>query len=148
MGVSLFPVFGASLSDITATKDGAEVAGLAGLRVGLKLFPLIRGRVDITRLELVKPVISVVRQKNGRLNIETPGSGSSGGGGTLSVKRLSVSQGTVRYDDLQTGQKLEMEGIDLAVRDFVAGGPAGADPMKALSFSRVTSRAARSRPAT
>lgn len=134
LSVSLFPVFGASLSDITATKDGAEVAGLAGLKVGLKLIPLIRGRVEITGLELVKPVISIVRQKNGKLNIETQGSGSSGGS-ALSVKKLSISQGIVRYDDLQSGQKVELEGIDITARDVVAGGPAGADPLKTLSFA-------------
>ena len=136
LGVSLFPVFGASVSDISATKDGAEVASLAGLRIGLRLFPLIRGKVDITELELVKPVISVVRLKNGKLNIEPPASGSSsGGGGAMSVKKLSISQGTVRYADLASGQKAELDGIDLTVRDLAVGGPAGADMMKTLSFA-------------
>ena len=134
LSVSIFPVFGASATDITATKDGAEVAGLAALRIGLKLLPLIRGRIDITQVELVKPVVSIVRLKNGKLNIETQGGGSSGGG-ALSVKKLSVSQGTVRYADLLSGQKVEMEGIDVTAHDVVAGGPAGADPMKTLSFS-------------
>ena len=135
LSVSLFPIFGASLADITATKDGAEVAGLAKLRIGLKLLPLIKGKVDITRLELVKPVISIVREKNGKFNIETQGGKSSGSGGALAINKLSISDGTVSFNDLQSGQKIEADGIDLSASDILAGGSAGADPMKALALT-------------
>ena len=133
LNVSLLPVFGVSLADITATKGGAAVAGMASLKVGLKLLPLIRGRVEITRLELVKPRVSIVRQKNGTLNIETQGGGSSGT--SLTVNKLSVSQGSLSFADLPSGQKIELDGLDLAVRDLHSGGPAGGKPLQALSFT-------------
>jgi AsmA family/AsmA-like C-terminal region len=133
MNVSLFPVLGASLGDISATQRGAEVIGMAHLRIGLKLVPLIRGRVDITQLQLVSPVLSIVRQRDGKLNIDALFAGSSSG--PVTVKKLSVSQGTIRYADLQSGEKVELDGISLAAADLHAGGAAGANPMKNLSFS-------------
>jgi hypothetical protein len=133
VSVSLFPVFGASLADITATKGGADVASMASLRIGLKFLPLVRGRAEITRLELVKPVISIVRQKNGKLNIETQGGQSSGN--PLTVKKLSISQGSLRFTDLQSGGKIELEGVDITAADLFAGGTPGGDPLKTLSLN-------------
>ena len=133
VSVSLFPVFGASLADVTATKGGADVASMASLRIGLKLLPLVRGRAEITRLELVKPVISIVRQKNGKLNIETQGGQSSGN--PLAVKKLSISQGSLRFADLQSGGKIELEGVDITAADIFAGGTSPGDPIKALALT-------------
>jgi uncharacterized protein involved in outer membrane biogenesis len=133
VSVSLFPVFGASLADITATKGGADVASMANLRIGLKLLPLIRGRAEITKLELVKPVISILRQKNGKLNIEPPAGESSGS--PLTVNKFAVSQGNIRFADLQSGGKIELDGIDISAADLFAGGAPAGDPLKTLSLT-------------
>ena len=146
VSVSLFPVFGASLADITATKGGADVASMANLRIGLKLLPLIRGRAEITRLELVKPVISIVRQKNGKLNIE-PQAGQSSGN-PLTVKKLAISQGNLRFTDLQSGGKIELDGIDITAGDLFAGGDAGRRSVENPLAHWGRSGAGRSRPAT
>src|SRR5512135_3365945 len=67
LSVSFFPVFGASLADITVNNAGADVATVANMKIGLELLPLIRHRFAISRLDLVKPAISILRQKNGKL---------------------------------------------------------------------------------
>jgi len=130
--VSLFPVFGASLADITVKNGGADVATVANMKIGLKLLPLIRRRLEISRLDLVKPVISVVRQKNGKLNIETQGGGSSGN--PVSVKKLAISGGSLLFSNLQTGEKIELDGLDITAGGLSAGGPPGGDPLKTLSL--------------
>src|SRR5512135_2063464 len=67
LSVSFIPVFGASLADITVKNGGADVATVAKMKIGLELLPLIRHRFAISRLDLVKPAISILRQKNGKL---------------------------------------------------------------------------------
>lgn len=133
--VSVFfsPGFGASLADITVKNGGADVATGASMKIGLKLLPLLVGRIKISRLELVKPVISIVRQKNGKLNIEMQRIMPLGE--LLSLKNIAVSQGSFLLTNLQSGGRIELEGIDITVGNISAGGTPGGDPLKTLSFT-------------
>ncbi len=131
--VSVLPVFGASLANITVKSGGADVATVADMKVGLKLLPFLIGKVRISRLELARPVISVVRQKDGTLNIETRRGKPSGMYAAL--KELVLSEGSLLYTDLRSGGRTEWEGIDFTVRGLSAGGTPGEDPLKTLSFT-------------
>ncbi|MCX6570156.1 MAG: AsmA family protein [Candidatus Aminicenantes bacterium] len=133
-GVNVFfsPGFGASLADITVKNGGADVATGASMKIGLKLLPLIWGRIRISRLELVKPVISIVRQKNGKLNIEMQRIMPLGE--LLTLKNIAVSQGSFLFTNLQSGGRIELEGVDITVGNISAGGTPGGDPLKTLSF--------------
>jgi uncharacterized protein involved in outer membrane biogenesis len=131
--VSLLPTFGASFADISVKNGGADVGTIAKVKVGLKLRPLLVGRIKISRLELVKPVVTVVRQKDGTLNIEMPGGKPSGK--RIAFKKIAVSDGSLVYSDLRTGGKTELEGIDITIRDLLAGGTPGGDPLKTLSLA-------------
>jgi AsmA protein len=132
MSVSFIPVFGASLADITVKNAGADVATVAKMKIGLKLLPLIRHRFEISRLDLIKPVISIIRQKNGKLNIDT--ATSEPWVNPVTVKKLAISQGSLFYSDLISGEKIELEGVDISAANLSAGGTPGAQ-LKALSFS-------------
>ncbi|MGZ5556179.1 MAG: AsmA family protein [Candidatus Aminicenantales bacterium] len=132
VGVSLFPALGASIADIVVANGGSEVATVAKAKVGLKLLPLITGKVRISRIELVKPAISIVRLKNGKLNIETPKGKSSGI--PVSLQKLAVSQGSLHFTNLESGGGMVLEGLDITARDLFAGGTPGGGPMKTLSF--------------
>ena len=131
--VSYFPVFSASLADVTVKNGGFDVATVANVKIGLKLLPLITGRVRISRMELVKPVISIVRQKNGKLNIETQRGKRPGK--RVDLKKLAVSQGSLLYTNLQSGGEIEWEGFDIMVGNLSAGRTAGGDLLKTLSFT-------------
>jgi AsmA protein len=131
--VSFFPILGASLTDIRVKNGGSDVATVANAKVGLKLLPLIWGEVKISRLELVKPVVSIVRQKDGTLNIEMRRGKPSGK--RIALKKLAISEGSLLYTDLRSGGKTEWEDVDITVRDLSAGGTPGADPLKTLSLT-------------
>ncbi len=133
VSVSFFPVLGASVADIRITNGGSEVATVANAKVGLKLLPLITGRVRISRMELVKPVMSIVRQKNGKLNIETQGGESSGT--PVSLQKLAVSQGSLLFTNLESGGGIVLEGVDITAGNIRAGAPPGGGLMKTLSFT-------------
>ena len=131
--VSVFPGFGASLADITVKNDGVDVATVAHMKVGLKLLPLITGRIRISRMELVEPVVSIVRQKDGTLNIKMRTGKPSRK--RVALKKLAISEGSLLYTDLRSGGNTEWEGIDITVKDLSAGGTPGGDPLKTLSLA-------------
>jgi len=133
VSVSLFPAFGASLADVTVKNGGADVATVAHMKVGLKRLPLIVGKVRISRLELVKPAVFIVRQKDGALNIETRRGNPSGKRVALSM--LAISEGSLLYTDLRSGGKTEWEGVDITIKRLSAGGTPGGDPLNTLSLS-------------
>jgi len=132
-GFSFFPALGASLADVQVTNGGLEVATLARAKVGLKLLPLITGKVRISRMELVKPVISIVRQKDGKLSIETQGGETRGI--PTALEKLVVSQGVLHLTDLKPGGGIVLEGVDIAALNLSAGGTPGGCPLKTLSDS-------------
>lgn len=133
VGVSLFPVIGASIADIAVTNGGSDVATVAKAKVGLKLLPLVTGRVRISRMDLVKPVLSIVRQKDGKLNIAKPGGRSNGIPRYL--EKLSVSEGSVLFTNLESGGETVLEGVEITAGNIRAGGTPGGGPLKTLSFS-------------
>ena len=80
--------------------------------VRLKLWPLLRGRVELGDITLKKPVISVVQAADGRLNVaslggatepSTPrgsrsGSGAGGAGaGAVLASKVKIDDGIVDY---------------------------------------------------
>jgi len=133
VGISLFPALGASIADIVVTNGGSDVATVAKTKVGLKLLPLITGRVRISRMDIVKPVLFVVRQKDGKLNIGKPGGRSKGT--PVSLEKLAVSAGSLLHTDLRTGGEIALDGIDITAGNVRSGGTPGETPLKTLSFS-------------
>ncbi len=131
--VSFIPAFGASLADISVTNGGADVATVASMKIGLKLLPLITGQVRISRMEIVKPAVSVLRQKDGTLNIAMPKGKSSAD--RLDLKKLAISQGSFLYKDLKSGGGIVVEGFDITVGDLSARRAPDGGLMKTLSFT-------------
>ncbi len=131
--VTFFPAFAAIVTDVRVTNGGSEVAAVAKAKVGLKLLPLVWGKVKISRLEIVKPAVSIVRGKDGTLNIPARRGRPSGKRTTL--KKLAISDGSLLYSDIRSGGKTEWEGVDITVERLSVGGTPGGNPLKALSFT-------------
>lgn len=109
-GVGVFPSPWISLRQIRA--EGLFSAKEA--RVGLELFPALRGDLKLKNLDLLRPDVNIVRAADGSLNV---GGGKKKGGGALpSVRRLSVSEGRLTYRDLASGVEVELRGVELSVR--------------------------------
>ena len=132
VSVSIFPVFGTSFADVTIKNGETDVATVAHMKVGLKLLPLLTGRMRINRIEIVEPVVSLVRQKDGVLNIKMRKGKPSGK--RVALKKLVISGGSLLYADLRSGGKAAWEGVDITVRDLSAGGTPGGDPLRTLSL--------------
>jgi AsmA protein len=98
---------------------------LTSLDVGVKLFPLLSGKVEVEDITLRNPVITVIKNKNGVLNVSTIGRTgvelpkapsrapvpSTEGPlkilALLAVDRVSITGGTLTYRDLSAAKPAE-----------------------------------------
>lgn len=133
MGIDFIPGFAISMKDVRVRNKGADVATIEKMKIGLELVPLARGEVRIIRVEVVKPVISLVRYRNGTFNVEKPRPAPSEK--PLAVPTSSVSQGTLVFTDKISGEKIEIDGFDLSMRNLSYSAIDNAKPLKNMSFT-------------
>jgi uncharacterized protein involved in outer membrane biogenesis len=133
MGISLFPDFGLLLADVTVRNNGLDVAKIEKMRIGLKLIPLARFKIEIIQLGLFNPVISIIRSDNGMFNLGKPERTSWER--LLAVKKISVSQGSLVYTDETSGKTIEAGDVDLSIKNSFSGGTNSAEPFKNISLT-------------
>jgi AsmA protein len=132
LGITLVPNFGISLKGVSVRNGGADVLTVEKMRIGLKLIPLMRREVRISRIALIKPVFSLVRYKNGTFNFETPGRTLVEK--LLDVTRSSISQGKLVYIDERSGERFEGADFDVTIRNLSYGGTDRPEPYMNISF--------------
>ena len=119
MGLSFFP-FGVSAKDIHVANKGGEILSLEHLKLGAELMSLLKKQLKVTGCELVKPVVTIVKDAEGRYNFEsTEKKSTKGWRGTASgLNEFKVSKGALVYLDKKTGEKTELKDINLAIKDL------------------------------
>jgi uncharacterized protein involved in outer membrane biogenesis len=133
MKIALFPVFGLSLKDVSVRSRGSDVVTIEKIRIGLKLIPLARSEIKISQVGLVKPVFSIVRFKNGMFNLGKPG--PTFWEKLLAVKKISISQSSLVYNDETSSEKIEIGGLDLSIRNLFSSGTDSSEPFRNISFT-------------
>ncbi|HEU4684470.1 MAG TPA: AsmA family protein [Nitrospira sp.] len=132
--LTIWPRLGARVRGFTVLDDPAfgttPFASLSALDVGIKLMPLLGGKVEVEEIILRDPVIRVVKDKNGVLNVSTIGpKGASPPAvpapeqrpvheplqalALLAVDRLTIDGGQLEYRDLSTHPPSEHHVQDL-----------------------------------
>ncbi|MFI5295954.1 MAG: AsmA family protein [Thermodesulfovibrionales bacterium] len=132
MGLSFFP-FGISAKDIHVTSRGDEILSLENLKLGAELMPLLKKQLKVTSCELVKPVVTIVQDAEGKYNFENAEKKSTerGPGAAFSLNDLKLSKGVIVYLDKKTGEKTEFKDFNLAIKDLSIEG----DVIKNASFT-------------
>ncbi len=150
MNLSVFPALALAVDDVgigALPEEGeGDLLTARSLRVGARLAPLLRGRLEVTSLVLEEPSMVLARDGEGQWNVERLLAGeateeegkttTAGDDGELSIGRLAVSDGTLTYRDAAGEQPIEvvLSDLDLRLNDV---SPAGAG-----SFELATSFAA------
>jgi hypothetical protein len=83
-------------------------------------------RLKVTRCELVKPAVTIVRGSDGKYNFET----KEQPGAAFNLSDFKLSNGTLVYLDKKTGEKTEWNDFNLAVEDLSIAG----NVIKSASF--------------
>ncbi|MEK7726735.1 MAG: AsmA family protein [Nitrospirota bacterium] len=133
--LTIWPRLGARVGGVTILDDPAFSAetfvSLTSLDVGVKLLPLLSKQVEVEEISLHDPVITVITNKDGVMNVSTVGartvSPSTAETGTVSppggdplqilalfaVDRVSIEGGQLTYRDLSTAPATEYQVQDL-----------------------------------
>ncbi len=125
--LTIWPRLGARVSGFTIMDDPAfgtqPFASFSALDVGVKLRPLLSGRVEVEEISLRDPIITAIKNRDGVLNASTIGSKGAAApepskpeapapaaeGGPLkalallAVDRVSLTNGQLTYRDLSIG---------------------------------------------
>ena len=127
---ALFPRLELEAGDIAFSnaEGGAakSMVSLSSLQVQLKIMPLLTGQIEVDKFVLVKPVINLEVDKQGRANwsfgkgdaASAKDGGSSGGGMGLAGLRLGdirLVDGKITYSDAQSGTKETVDGVNMTV---------------------------------
>jgi AsmA protein len=127
--LTIWPRIGARVAGFVVLDDPAfgssSFTSLASLDVGVKLMPLLSGKVEVEEITLHNPIITVIKNKNGVLNVSTIGRTgvklphtpsrapvpSTEGPlkilALLAVDRVSILGGTLTYRDLSASEPTE-----------------------------------------
>ncbi len=105
-----------------------------GLEVGVGLLPLLRREVDVRRLRLVAPVIQLVKEASGQLNVQVAADRSAADssavtveaaespiGVALAVPRAEIVGGRFSYRDAEEGVALDVNALDATLKASVRG---------------------------
>lgn len=128
LGLSVFPAFGVKVEKVSfANAPGAAeqlMASMDTMVVGAELFPLLSGKLNVTQVRFVKPVIHLEIDAAGRGNWifdggggATPAApGTTASGGDVSFADAQIVDGILTYRDARSGTLQRIEGIDATVR--------------------------------
>ncbi len=93
---------------------GVVVASAKRTRIGVALLPLLRREVRLSKADFERPVLSVVRDAGGHINVERLKKAMALVG-ALDGARVSLSNGTLSYADLSSGDTTEVRDFDVTV---------------------------------
>jgi AsmA protein len=129
--LAIFPSIAIEATDVALSNPGGLEAGalvtMGEIKVDLALMPLISGDINVERFVLVKPVIALVVDSEGRANWdftsgEAPAGGTTGGDGTSSggvgnvrLGQIEVVEGELSYADARTGAAHKASNINFAL---------------------------------
>ena len=127
----LFPNLGVRTGgfDIAGSSGDAPLISGEALSVGVDLWALLSRRIEVQEVTLVGPVVTLIKDADGRVNWDAGGedapaaSGGGGGQSDISLAGLSVQDGTFRYQDAVAGTDLVLEKIDVSASMPTAQSP-------------------------
>jgi AsmA-like protein len=132
MGVSVRGGLGVALSDVEITEDPAfgSEPFLRAERLGMRLriLPLLRRRVVVDGVLVDAPVVNLVRDASGRLNIDSLRKRGTGGGAAENARpaqperpdfqlvSLRLRNGTFRYQERASDRTVELADVAVDAR--------------------------------
>ena len=125
--LTVWPRIGARVAGFAVLDDPAFGAGpfasLSSLDVGVKLMPLLSGKVEVEEIVLRDPVITVIKNKNGVLNASTIGRKGVAVSETPSRAPIPSTEGPLKILALLAVDRVSIDGGKLTFRDLSAAKP-------------------------
>lgn len=125
--LTVWPRIGARVAGFAVLDDPAfgsgPFASLKSLDVGVKLMPLLSGKVEVEEITLRDPVITVIKNKKGVLNASTIGRKGVPVPETPSRAPIPSTEGPLKILALLAVDRVSIDGGKLTFRDLSAAKP-------------------------
>lgn len=125
--LTIWPQIGAKVAGFSVLDDpvfgSSPFASLTSLEVGVKLMPLLSGKVEVENITLRNPVITVIKNKNGILNVSTIGRAGVALPKTPSRAPIPSTEGPLRILALLAVDRVSIVGGKLTYRDLSSAEP-------------------------
>jgi len=125
--LTIWPRIGARVAGFSVLDDPAfgtgPVASLSSLEVGVKLMPLLSSKVEVEEITLRQPVITVIKNQKGVLNVSTIGRKGVSVPEKPSRAPIPSTEGPLKILALLAVDRVSIEGGELTYRDLSAGKP-------------------------
>lgn len=126
--LTLWPRIGARVTGFAVLDDpvfgSSPFTSLRSLDVGVKLMPLLSGKVEVENITLRDPVITIIKNKNGILNVSTVGRTGVALPTTPSRAPIPSTEGPLKILALLAVDRVSIVGGTLTYRDLSASKPA------------------------
>lgn len=142
IGLALLPAPALSVENVRlANAPGGSdptMVALQALKVRVAVLPLLQGRIQVDRVDLVKPTILIEALPDGRGNWvfadesssaspQPAVGGESGTPGQIALKSVTISDGTLIYRDAAAGREERIDGLNAEVAAESLKGPFAAN---------------------
>jgi len=125
--LTIWPRIGARVAGFSVLDDPAfgtgPVASLSSLEVGVKLMPLLSSKVEVEEITLRQPVITVIKNQKGVLNVSTIGRKGVSVPEKPSRAPIPSTEGPLKILALLAVDRVSIEGGKLTYRDLSAAKP-------------------------
>ncbi|MBX3324356.1 MAG: AsmA family protein [Nitrospira sp.] len=125
--LTVWPRVGARVAGFAVLDDPAFSSGpfasLSSLDVGVKIMPLLSGKVEVEEITLHSPVITVIKNKNGVLNAATIGRKGVPVPEKPSRAPIPSTEGPLKILALLAVDRVSIDGGKLTYRDLSAANP-------------------------
>ena len=125
--LTIWPQIGAKVAGFSVLDDpgfgSSPFASLTSVEVGVKLMPLLSGKVEVEAITLRNPVITVIKNKNGILNISTIGRVGVALPKAPSRAPIPSTEGPLRILALLAVDRVSIVGGKLSYRDLSSAEP-------------------------
>ncbi|OGW51118.1 MAG: hypothetical protein A2V62_02085 [Nitrospirae bacterium RBG_19FT_COMBO_58_9] len=125
--LTIWPRIGARVAGFAVLDDpvfgATPFTSLTSLEVGVKLRPLLSGKVEVEDITLRDPVITVIKNKNGVLNVSTIGRAGVPVPETPSRAPIPSTEGPLKILALLAVDRVSVAGGKLTYRDLSAAKP-------------------------
>jgi AsmA protein len=134
LGLSFFPDLHVRLDDVHIQNRGMDIASAKEANLEIALLPLLHKEVRIRRIWLKRPRISIMRNQDGKFNLEQQEK-TERTFPALDLDNLSLSDGSFLYGDEQSREGFEVENFNLDVHNLRIAGGNSPEFLKNLSFT-------------
>ncbi|HEX5647478.1 MAG TPA: AsmA family protein, partial [Nitrospira sp.] len=125
--LTVWPRIGARVAGFAVLDDPAFSSGpfasLSSLDVGVKLMPLLSGKVEVEEMTLRDPVITVVKNRKGVLNVATIGKPGKAAPTEPSRAPIPSTEGPLKILALLAVDQVSIAGGKMTYRDLSAAKP-------------------------